>query len=57
MRKRLVGCAAGGALGFGLASAINLNLGLSPVLALAAFSIIGIALGYVLTTLADVFIG
>ena len=57
MRRRLMGCVAGGVLGFGLASAVNPNLGLSPVLALAACSIVGIAFGYVLTIFADVFIG
>ena len=57
MRKRLMGCIAGGVLGFCLASAVNPALGLSPALALAACSIAGVGFGYIVTTLADVFIG
>jgi hypothetical protein len=57
MRKRLGGCIAGGVLGVCLASLINASLGLPPTLALGACSAAGIGFGYVVTTLADVFIG
>jgi hypothetical protein len=57
MRKRLMGCIAGGVVGFCLASLVNFDLGLSPALALTAWSMAGIAFGYVVTMLADVFIG
>jgi len=57
MRKRLMGCIAGGVVGFCLASLVNFDLGLSPALALVAWSMAGIAFGYVVTMLADVFIG
>lgn len=57
MRKRLGGCIAGGVLGLCLTSLINGSLGLPPAIALGACSAAGIGFGYVVTTLADVFIG
>jgi hypothetical protein len=57
MRKRLAGCIAGGLLGLCLTSLINGSLGLPPAVALGACSAAGMAFGYVVTTLADVFIG
>jgi hypothetical protein len=57
MRKRLGGCIAGAVLGLCLTSLVNSSLGLPPAIALGACSALGIAFGYVVTTLADVFIG
>jgi hypothetical protein len=57
MRKRLGGCIAGAVLGLCLTSLVNSSLGLSPALGLGASLTAGIAFGYVVTTLADVFIG
>ena len=57
MRRRLGGCIAGGVLGLCLTTLVNEMLGLPPVLALGASLTAGIAFGYVVTTLADVFIG
>jgi hypothetical protein len=57
MRKRLGGCIAGGVLGLCLTSLVNSSLGLPPTLALGASLTAGIGFGYVVTTLADVFIG
>jgi hypothetical protein len=57
MRRRLAGCIAGGVLGLCLTSLVNSSLGLPPALALGASLMAGMAFGYVITTLADVFIG
>lgn len=57
MRKRLGGCIAGGVLGLCLTTVVNGSLGLPPALGLGASLTAGIAFGYVVTTLADVFIG
>jgi hypothetical protein len=57
MRKRLGGCIAGGVLGLCLTSLVNGSMGLPPAIALGACSAAGIGFGYVVTTLADVFIG
>jgi hypothetical protein len=57
MRRRLGGSIAGGVLGLCLTSVVNGSLGLPPAIAFAACSAAGIAFGYVVTTLADVFIG
>jgi hypothetical protein len=57
MRRRLAGCIAGGVLGLCLTTLVNGSLGLPPALGLAASLTAGIGFGYVVTTLADVFIG
>jgi hypothetical protein len=57
MRRRLGGCIAGGVLGLCFASLVNSSLGLPPAIALGASITAGIGFGYVVTTLADVFIG
>jgi hypothetical protein len=57
MRRRLAGCIAGGVLGLCLTSLINSSLGLPPAIAFGACLAAGMAFGYVVTTLADVFIG
>jgi hypothetical protein len=57
MRRRLAGCIAGGVLGLCLTSLINGSLGLPPAIALGVCTAAGITFGYVVTTLADVFIG
>jgi len=55
LQTRLFACLAGGFLGVVFASPINGSLGLSPVLALVGCSLGGVALGYVISTLFDVF--
>lgn len=56
MRKRLVCCISGGLLGFGLASnTVTEILGLSQVVGMAFSSGLGLVLGYVVSTLIDVF--
>jgi hypothetical protein len=57
MRRRVGGCIAGGVLGLCLASLVNASVGWPPAVALAACSVLGMGFGYVVTTLADVFIG
>lgn len=55
MRNRLVCCISGGLLGFALSGTISDALGLTPMPG-AAFSVVaGLALGYVASTLIDVF--
>jgi hypothetical protein len=56
MRKRLIGCLTGGVLGFVVATLMNGSLGLSPAVASGACSLAGAAVGYVATTLFDVFL-
>ena len=57
MRKRVVCCISGGLLGFALSGTIGETLGLTPTVG-AAFSVAaGLALGYVVSTLIDVFTG
>jgi hypothetical protein len=55
MRNRLVCCISGGLLGFALAGTINDALGLTPTIGIAFSTIAGLALGYVVSTLIDVF--
>jgi hydroxylamine reductase (hybrid-cluster protein) len=57
MRRRLAGCIAGAVLGLCLTSLVNDSLGLPPAVAFGACLTAGTAFGYVVTTLADVFIG
>lgn len=57
MQTRLLACIAGGLLGVALTSTINGGLGLSPTLALIACSSAGVAIGYVVSILYDVFTG
>jgi len=57
MRRRLGGCIAGGVLGLCLTTVVNGSLGLPPAIAFGACLAAGMAFGYVVTTLADVFIG
>jgi fructose-specific phosphotransferase system IIC component len=55
MRNRLVCCISGGLLGFALSGTISNALGLTGT-AGAVFSVVaGLALGYVVSTLIDVF--
>jgi hypothetical protein len=56
MRKRLIGCLTGGVLGFVVATLVNGSLGLSPAVASGACTLAGVAVGYVATTLFDVFL-
>jgi hypothetical protein len=60
MRKRVVCCIAGGLLGFALSGTvlsgtINDALGLTPAVGIAFAAAAGLALGYVVSTLIDVF--
>jgi hypothetical protein len=52
---RLLACIAGGLLGVAVTSVVNNRLGFSPAVALIACSSIGVALGYVVSMLIDVF--
>jgi hypothetical protein len=55
MRKRLVCCISGGLLGFALSGSVGDALGLTSTVG-ALFSVAaGLALGYVVSTLIDVF--
>lgn len=54
MRTRLLACLAGGLLGAGVAS-VSSGFGLSPTVALIVLSAAGIAVGYVVSILIDVF--
>lgn len=59
MQIRILACLVGGLLGvvvaFTIASTINDMLGLSPTIALIGCAAIGVALGYVVSQLIDVF--
>jgi len=55
MRKRLVCCISGGLLGFALSGTVGDALGLTPVVGMAFSAAAGLALGYVVSTLMDVF--
>ena len=55
MRNRLVCCIAGGLMGFALSGTMNDALGLTPTVATALSAAAGLALGYVVSTLIDVF--
>ena len=55
MRNRLVSCISGGLLGFALSGTINEAVGLTPTVGVAFSVAAGLALGYVVSTLIDVF--
>ena len=55
MRNRLICCISGGLLGIALSGTINESLGLSTTLGTALSAAAGLALGYVVSTLIDVF--
>ena len=55
MRKRLVCCISGGLLGFALSGTIGDALELTQVVGMAFSAAAGLALGYVVSTLMDVF--
>jgi len=55
MRKRLIICLAGAAVGACVASITNEPLGLSPDDALAVCSLAGMVIGYVASTMLEVF--
>lgn len=55
MRNRLVCCISGGLLGIALSGTINESLELSNALGTAFCAAAGLALGYVASTLIDVF--
>ena len=57
MQTRIIASLAGGLLGFALAARINADLGLDlpPVVAAVGFSLAGLAVGYVVSMLFDVF--
>jgi hypothetical protein len=55
MRKRLVCCISGGLLGFALSGTIGDALGLTPTIGTVFSAAAGLALGYVVSTLLDVF--
>ena len=55
MQRRLFASLAGGCLGVVVTSPINASLGLNPVTALIVCSSIGVAVGYVVSILFDVF--
>jgi uncharacterized membrane protein len=52
---RLLACIAGGLAGAAVAFSIDNILGLSPTIALISCAAIGVALGYVVSQLIDVF--
>jgi len=55
MRKRLVCCISGGLLGFALSGTVGDALGLTRLVGMAFSAAAGLALGYVVSTLLDVF--
>ena len=55
MQTRLFASLAGGLLGAAVASTVNASLELSPTVAWVGCSAIGVALGYVVSMLCDVF--
>jgi hypothetical protein len=55
MRNRLVCCISGGLLGFALSGTIGDALGLTQVVGMAFSAAAGLGLGYVVSTLMDVF--
>jgi len=52
---RLLACIAGGLLGVVVASPINASLGFSPAVAIAVCAALGVAAGYVVSIMVDVF--
>ncbi|MCU1337578.1 MAG: hypothetical protein JWO19_3159 [Bryobacterales bacterium] len=55
MRNRLVCCISGGLLGFALSGTLNDAVGLTPTVGTVFSVAVGLALGYVVSTLIDVF--
>ena len=55
MRRRLVVCISGGLLGFALSGKVGDALGLTQVVGMAFSAAAGLGLGYVVSTLMDVF--
>jgi len=55
MRRRLVCCISGGLLGFACSGSIGDALGLTPMVGSVFSAAAGLALGYVISTLLDVF--
>jgi hypothetical protein len=55
MRKRLVCCISGGLLGFAASATVGDALGLTPLVGAVFTAAAGLALGYVVSTLMDVF--
>jgi hypothetical protein len=55
MRRRLVVCISGGLLGFALSGRVGDALALEPLVGMAFSAAAGLALGYVVSTLMDVF--
>ena len=55
MQIRLLACIVGGLLGVVVTNPINGSLGLSPTVALIGCSALGVAFGYVVSILLDVF--
>ncbi len=55
MQIRLLACLAGGLAGIAVAAEINDILGLSPTIAMIGCAAVGVALGYVVSQLVDVF--
>ena len=55
MQIRLLACIAGGLLGVGATFLIDDSLGLSPTVAMVGCGAIGVALGWVVSLLVDVF--
>ena len=55
MRRRLVCCISGGLFGIALSGTINEALGLTASIGTAFSAVAGLALGYVASTLIDVF--
>jgi hypothetical protein len=55
MRNRLVCCISGGLLGFALSGTVGDALGLTQAVGMAFSAAAGLGLGYVVSTLMDVF--
>jgi hypothetical protein len=55
MRRRLVVCISGGLLGFALSGKVGDALELAPLMGMAFSAAAGLGLGYVVSTLMDVF--
>ena len=55
MRRRLVVCISGGLMGFALSGKIGDALDLAPVMGMAFSAAAGLGIGYVVSTLMDVF--
>ena len=55
MQTRLLSCLAGGFLGVAVTSPVSRSMDLSPLIALIGCTSVGVALGYVVSILFDVF--